>query len=182
MTGGTQGASARQHLLPIPVPPDLLPARPVLAHALQVVTLAELSNLKRQLRAREGAAWRRITWGLARPVELHELEVLQGRLIVRDAKVRWLPWAGRLLALTSQRRLRNVAGACACELASTALVFSCKTCRGVACTVPCVCTACSPCAPRRQLLEACVAHRDLHAGRGQRLCPAHRAHQGAPPV
>ena len=61
----------------------------------QVVTMAELSNLKHQLRARENAAWSRITWGLARPVQLHELEVLQGRMIVRDAKASRVmsPWA-----------------------------------------------------------------------------------------
>ena len=53
----------------------------------QLVTMAELSNLKRQLKARQDGAWSSVTWGLAKDVELREMEVVQGRLIVADPKV-----------------------------------------------------------------------------------------------
>ena len=52
---------------------------------LQLVTNAELSNIKRQLKVQEGA-WARVQWGLAVAIQPHEVEVVQGRLIVADPK------------------------------------------------------------------------------------------------
>ena len=46
-----------------------------------------MSNLKRQLKARQDGAWARVHWGLAAAVQPHEMEVVQGRLIVADPKV-----------------------------------------------------------------------------------------------
>ena len=61
---------------------------------LQLVTNGEMSNLKRQLRARQDSAWARVQWGLVAMVQPHEMEVVQGRLIVADPKVILLPSSG----------------------------------------------------------------------------------------
>ena len=45
------------------------------------------SELKRELRQREGAGWKRVKWGLAQTPELGELEVVHGRLIYLNPKV-----------------------------------------------------------------------------------------------
>ena len=54
---------------------------------MQILTPAEYSNVKAQLKAREDGGWKRIEWSLARRPHLHELEVVHGRMIAPNPKV-----------------------------------------------------------------------------------------------
>ena len=47
--------------------------------------------MKAQLKAREDGGWKRVEWSLARRPHLHELEVVHGRLIAQNPKVRIAP-------------------------------------------------------------------------------------------
>ena len=55
---------------------------------LQIMTPAEYGNFKAQLKAREEGDWKRVDWSLARRPLLHELEVVHGRMIAPNPKVR----------------------------------------------------------------------------------------------
>ena len=52
------------------------------------MTPAEYGNFKAQLKAREDGDWKRVEWSLARRPLLHELEVVHGRMIAPNPKVR----------------------------------------------------------------------------------------------
>ena len=54
---------------------------------MQILTPAEYSNAKAQLKAREDGGWKRVEWSLARRPHLHELEVVHGRMIAPNPKV-----------------------------------------------------------------------------------------------
>ena len=53
----------------------------------QVITPGEMTNVKRQLKAREDGDWKRIEWSLVAEPSLRELEVVHGRLLAMDPKV-----------------------------------------------------------------------------------------------
>lgn len=54
------------------------------------MTPAEYGNVKAQLKAREDGDWKKVEWSLVRRPHLHELEVVHGRLIAQNPKVRSL--------------------------------------------------------------------------------------------
>ena len=53
----------------------------------QAITPGEMTNVKRQLKAREDGDWKRIEWSLVAEPSLKELEVVHGRLLAMDPKV-----------------------------------------------------------------------------------------------
>jgi len=54
----------------------------------QITTGAEYGNVKAQLKAREDGDWKKVHWSLVRRPHLHELEVVHGRMIAPNPKVR----------------------------------------------------------------------------------------------
>ena len=44
--------------------------------------------MKAQLKARDAGGWKKVEWSLARRPHLHELEVVHGRLIAQNPKVK----------------------------------------------------------------------------------------------
>lgn len=53
----------------------------------QVVTPGEMTNVKRQLKAREEGGWKHVEWSLVRKPPLKDLELVYGRLLALDPKV-----------------------------------------------------------------------------------------------
>lgn len=46
-----------------------------------------MTNVKKQLRAREQGGWKRISWSLAAQPQQSDLELLRGRMLALDPKV-----------------------------------------------------------------------------------------------
>lgn len=70
----------------------------------QMVTPSVFSDMKRQIKAREEGGWARIDWAVTKPIEVRDLEVVQGRLIAIDPKNDNTGFAQLTVKMPSQQR------------------------------------------------------------------------------
>lgn len=72
----------------------------------QLVTSPVYGLMKKEIRARDDGGWRRVEWDLPQPPTLREIEVVHGRLIYLNPKVRPTLGLHKLTGLSSFRATR----------------------------------------------------------------------------